>query len=337
MIRRILLMIPTLIGVTILVFAVTQFFSPEQRATLFITSEKQLENIGDVIKGFRLNDPPYIQYFTWLSQVLSGNLGYSVYAKQTVADAILKRFPATAELVMFSIPVTVLLGIFLGVKSAVHRDKIVDHLTRSSSIIGWSLPSFWLGIILLSVFYVGLGLFPPERLGTRAENFVLSDQFIAYTGFNTIDGLLNGQPWITWDALQHIVLPTIVLVTIQIALIVRVMRSSMLEALSKGYITAARAKGLSEKEVINKHARRNALIPVITLSGLLAAGMLNGVVITETIFNINGVGRFGARAAMNLDIPATLGFALFSGVLFVIANFIVDMLYAYTDPRIRLG
>jgi len=336
-IRRTLLIIPTLLGVTLLTFAVTQFFSPDQRAALFVRSDKQLEKMDLIIEAYHLNDPAYIQYFTWLKEVFTGNLGYSATAKSTVVNAILMRVPATAELVMFSIPITVLLGIYLGVKSAVHRDTVIDHITRSMSIIGWSLPSFWLGIILLSVFYVQLGLFPPERLGTRAESFIMSGQFIRYTNLNTIDGLLNGQLWITWDALQHIVLPSIVLVTIQIALIVRVMRSSMLEALSKGYITAARAKGLSKNEVINKHARRNALIPVITLSGLLAAGMLNGVVITETIFNINGIGRFGARAALSLDIPATLGFAFFSGLLFITANFLVDLLYAYTDPRIRLG
>ena len=336
-IRRTLLIIPTLLGVTVLTFAVTQFFSAEARASLYVQSEKQLENMDAIIEAFHLNDPAYIQYFAWLREVLSGNLGYSHTARTPVLNAIISRFPATAELVMLSIPLTVLLGIYLGVLSAVHRDKPIDHVTRGLAIAGWSLPSFWLGIVLLSIFFVGLGLFPPERLGTTAENFIRSPGYTSYTGLYTVDGLLNGQPWITWDALQHLVLPTITLVTIQIALIIRVMRSSMLEALGKGYITAARAKGLSKNEVVNKHARRNALIPVITLSGILAAGMLNGVVITETIFNINGVGRFGARAAMTLDVPATLGFAFFSGILFIIANFFVDIVYAYIDPRIRLG
>jgi peptide/nickel transport system permease protein len=181
-------------------------------------------------------------------------------------------------------------------------------------------------------------MFPPGRLGAAAQTFVLTDpSFIRYTGLNTIDGLLNGQLWITLDAAQRIVLPVVVLTTIQIALIVRIMRSSMLEALNKGYIVAAKAKGLSEKEVINKHARRNALIPTVTLSGLMVAGMLNGVVITETVFGINGIGKFAADAALALDIGAVLGFTLFSGSMFIIANLIVDVLYAYLDPRIRLG
>lgn len=335
-IRRLFLIIPTILGVLLLTFAITQFFSPEQRASLYITDASKMVRLESIVEKYHLNEPAYIQFVNWLSEVLRGNLGYSQTTRMAVTQAILTRFPATAEIVMFAIPLTVLLGIWLGIQSAVHRDTEIDHLTRGVSIAGWSLPSFWLGIVLLSIFFQGFGLFPPGRLGITAERFTDSAQFITYTGVNTIDGLLNGQLWITWDAIQHLVLPTITLTTIQIALIVRVMRSSMLEAMSKGYVTTARAKGLSKKEVINKHARRNALIPVITLSGLLAAGMLNGVVITETVFNIQGVGRFGANSALNLDVAGIMGFALFSGLLFVIANLIVDLLYAYIDPRIRL-
>ena len=335
-IRRILLIIPTILGVLVLTFAITQFFSPEQRASLYITDASKMVRLESLVEKYHLDDPAYIQFFNWMREVLRGNLGYSVTARMSVVQALTSRFPATAEIVMFAIPLTVLLGIFLGVQSAVRRDTEVDHITRGLSIVGWSLPSFWLGIVLLSIFFQGFGLFPPGRLGISAEMFTDKPQFIKYTGLNTIDGLLNGQLWITWDAIQHLILPTITLVTIQIALIVRVMRSSMLEALSKGYITSARAKGLSKNEVINKHARRNALIPVITLSGLLAAGMLNGVVITETVFNIPGVGRFGANAALTLDMAGILGFALFSGLLFVVTNLFVDLLYAYIDPRIRL-
>ena len=336
-IRRLLLVIPTLIGVTLLIFSVVQLFSPEQRAVLYVRDPKNIRNIPDIIARYRLDAPVYEQYFVWIQQILGGNLGWSQDARQPVAVAIVSRFPATVEVVMFSIPLTILLGIYLGILSAKHRDKAIDHITRTVSIIGWSLPSFWLGIVLLAIFFGGLGLFPPGRIGTIAELYITSPEFIRYTHLNTVDALLNGQLWILYDALTHLVLPTITLTTIQIALIVRVMRSSMLEALGKGYITAGRAKGLTEKEVINKHARRNALIPVITLSGLLAAGMLNGVVITETIFAINGVGRLGASAAIALDIPTVLGFALFSGMLFIVANLAVDLLYAYVDPRIRLA
>lgn len=341
-VRRILLMIPTLIGVTILIFAVTQLFTPEQRATLYVTNEKQMNNIPLLIQQYHLNESIFVQYSNYMQQLLQGNLGFSQTSRAPVLQTILRKIPATFEVVMMSIPIIIFLGIYLGVVSAVHRDKPIDHITRTGAIIGWSLPSFWLGIILIAVFFSGLGWFLPERASSWAQNYIdLSHNWTAYTGLYTVDGLLNGKPDITLDVLRHMVMPTIVLVTIQIALIIRVMRSSMLEALGKGYITAAKAKGLTNTEVINKHARRNALIPTMTVAGLLTAGMLTGVVITETVFNIEGLGRWAVRAAggggIVPDIPAVLGFALLSGIIYVVSNLIVDILYAVVDPRIRLG
>ena len=339
-IRRILLLIPTLIGVTLLIFAVIQFFSPMQRLSLFVgQNPKEVGSFAEIIEKYGLNDPVYTQYFRWMTGVLSGNLGWSRSINYPVTQAIIERLPATAELTIFSAPIIIFLGIYLGVQSAVHRDTIIDHLTRSLSIIGWSLPTFWFGIILISIFFVGLGWFPTGRLSAAANVLVNepSAGFTKYTGLYTIDGLLNGQPWITLDALRHLVLPVTTLVVVIIALIIRIMRSSMLEALNKGYIIAAKAKGLQDKEVVNKHARRNALIPVVTISGMLIAGMLTGLVITEYVFNIHGIGEFAASAAIQLDIPAVLGFALLTGVVYILANLIVDILYAYIDPRIRLG
>lgn len=336
-IRRVLLIIPTLIGVTLLIFAVIQLFSPVQRATLYVTDPKQIGAIPDIIEAYGLDDPVYVQYFTWMRQVLGGNLGYSQSARKFVVEAIITRLPASAEIVMYSAPIIILLGTYLGIKSAVNRDKSIDHITRSLAIIGWSLPSFWLGIVLLAIFYGSMGLFPPGRLGPVGEGIVRSTAFTRYTGINTIDALLNGQPLLLIDALEHLVLPVASLTIQIIALIIRIMRSSMLEALGKGYILTARAKGLDQNEVVNKHARRNAIIPVITVSGILTAGLLTGVVITESVFNIYGVGRFAADAAIEIDIPAVLGFSLFAGIIFVTANLLVDILYAYADPRIRLG
>ena len=337
-IRRLLLLIPTLIGVSLLIFAVSQAFTPEQRAAAYIRGEpKQPDVIPNIIKKYHLNDTFYMQYYYWMSRLLQGDLGISTWAHIPVATAILQGIPASFELVMLSIPITIILGIYLGVLSAVHRDTIIDHATRFLAIIGWSLPTFWLALMLISVFYGQLGWIGTGRLSAAAETFATSGSFIRYTGVYTFDGILNGQLWITIDALKHLILPAITLTIIQIALIIRVMRSSMLEALSKGYTILARAKGLSINEVVNKHARRNALIPVVTLSGLLAAGMLTGVVITETCFNYKGLGYFAAHAAMQLDIPGILGFAMFTGIVFVIANLVVDVLYAFVDPRIRLG
>lgn len=341
-VRRVLLMIPTLLGVVLLIFAVTQLFTPVQRATLYITSERQMTQIDQIIRIYHLNESILLQFVDWSSQVLQGNLGYSRTGGGPVLDVMLRKLPATFELVIWSVPITILVGIYLGVQSAVHRDKLPDHVTRTLSIVGYSLPSFWLGIMLIAIFFSGLGWFPPERMGMQASQYIyMSGNWHSYTGLLTVDGLLNGQSWITIDVLRHMVLPTLTLVIIQIALIVRVMRSSMLEALGKGYVVAARAKGLSNTQVINKHARRNALIPVMTVSGLLTAGVLTGVTITETVFNIDGVGRWAAVAAGGggnvPDIPAVLGFALFAGIVYVVANLIVDIMYAYIDPRIRLG
>lgn len=337
-IRRVLLLIPTLIGVTLLIFAITQMIPPEIRALLYVTSDKQLAKIDDIIVKYGLDRPFYEQYFTWISQALQGNLGISKSANnQPVLKVLVDRFPATLELTLYSAPLTILLGIYLGVKSAVYKDKLIDQVTRTLAIIGWSLPSFWLGIMLLAIFFGAFRWFPPARLDGAAAVFVNSRAWYRYTGLYTIDGLLNGQLWITLEAFRHLILPVVVLVTIQIALLIRVMRSSMLEALTKGYIVTAKAKGLRTSEVINKHARRNALIPVLTLSGMLVAGMLNGLIITETVFAFPGIGQFAANAALTgPDLPAVLGFSLFTGIIFVVANLLVDITYAYVDPRIRL-
>jgi peptide/nickel transport system permease protein len=229
-------------------------------------------------------------------------------------------------------------GIFLGKKAAAHKDKTIDHITRIGSIIGWSLPTFWLGLILLMVFYgFFTGLLPPERLSTGISILVHSEEFTRYTNINTLDAILNGNGKVLADALRHLVLPVVTLTLVNIAFIMRLMRSSMLEALGKGYILTARAKGVSESIVVNKHAGRNALIPVLTISGYVFAAIVNGVVITETIFNYKGLGWFAWQSAVNLDVPSILAFALFNGILFVITNLVVDLLYARIDPRIRLG
>jgi dipeptide transport system permease protein len=349
--RRMILLIPVLLGVTILIFVITMLFPPATRASIYMknlkasTVTERNAIINETIYAYGLNNPFYVQYFTWLGQVLQGNLGWSMTDMQPVIQSIMTRFPATLEIVLYSAPIIVFVGIFLGVQSAVHRDKMVDHVTRSVSIMGWSLPSFWLGMLLITVFYLYLGqsMFSPGRLSSTALFHVHEPgEYRQYTGLYTIDGILNGQLWITADAITHLILPIFVLVTIQVALLIRVMRSSMLEALSKPYIIAAKAKGLTQKEVINKHARRNALIPVVTLSGLLVGGMLTGLTITETVFGLGGLGAWAAAAALGTggagpDIPSVLAFAMLSAIVFVVANLVVDVLYAYIDPRIRLA
>ena len=337
-IRRLLLIIPVLIGVSLIIFMLLLLFSPEQRAAVFVTDVKQLRNIQGIIAKHGLDAPIYVQYFRWISQLFQGNLGWSKTAEKPVLEAFFYFLPTTMELALFSAPLIIFIGIYLGSLSAVHKDKPIDHVSRVFAIVGWSLPTFWLGLMLLMIFYGYFsGLLPPEALGVEASLAVKSKEFIRFTRINTIDALLNGKLWIFFDALRHLVLPVLTLTIIDCAMVMRIMRSSMLEALGKGYILTARAKGADERTVIKKHARRNAMIPVVTVSGYLFALLMSGVVITETIFNRKGLGWWWAKAAIQLDIPAVLGAVLFNGILFVLTNLVVDLLYAYFDPRVRLG
>jgi len=338
-VRRMLLLLLVILGVTVLIFAITMMFPPEIRAFMFIRNPEQARagTVDSIIEKYGLNAPFYVQYGQWLSQVIQGNLGWSYTSTMTVVEAISARWVFTFEIVMFAAPIIVFLGIYLGVQSAIHRNGFIDHACRVISVVGWSLPSFWLGLILISVFCAQLRWASLGPLSSDGITFIAnSNSWVHYTGVHVFDGLLNGHPEITLDAIQHIILPAVVIVTIDIALLIRVMRSSMLEALNKAYIVTAKAKGLSKKVIIYKHARRNALIPVATLSGLLVAGLLGGLVITETVFAFGGLGAWAARAAISNDIPAVLGYAILTAVIFVVANLIVDVLYAYIDPRIRL-
>ncbi|HEY50209.1 MAG TPA: ABC transporter permease [Dehalococcoidia bacterium] len=337
-IRRLLLLIPVLFGVTLFIFGITMLFSPIERASLYVSSPRQMSDLPAVIEQYGLDEPFFVQYGTWIRQVFSGNLGWSVVVGMSVWDSIWYFLPPTLELAIFATPLIILMGIFLGTKAAAHKDKPVDHGTRVLAIFGWSLPTFWFGLILLMIFYGFFrGLLPPGRLSIQMDLVVNSADFIRYTHINTIDAILNLNGPVLLDALKHIILPVITLAVVQVAFIMRLMRSSMLEALGKGYVLTARAKGLAESVVINKHARRNAMIPVITVSGYLFAALANGVVITETIFTYKGIGWWAWQAAVNLDIASVLGFALFNAGLFVLVNLVVDILYTRVDPRVRLG
>jgi len=337
-IRRLVLLIPVLFGVTVFIFGITMLFSPGQRASLYVTSPRQLADLPAIIERYGLDEPFLTQYGTWIGQVLSGNLGWSNVASMPVWDAIWHYLPATLDLAIFAAPLIILTGIFLGSTAAAHKDRPLDHGTRVVAIFGWSLPTFWLGLLLMMVFYGYFrGFLPPGRLSIQMDMVVNSADFIRYTHINTIDAILNLNGPVLLDTLRHLILPVITLSVVNVAFIMRLMRSSMLESLGKGYILTARAKGLPERVVVNKHARRNALIPVITVSGYLFAALANGVVITETIFNYKGIGWWAWQSAVRLDIASILGFALFNAVLFVGVNLVVDILYTRIDPRVRLG
>jgi peptide/nickel transport system permease protein len=228
------------------------------------------------------------------------------------------------------------IGIQLGVLAAVNQNKWIDQAVRVLAIVGYSIPIFVFGLLVLMIFYAQLDWFPAGRLSDWASKVVMSGGFRQYTGLNTLDGLLNLRFDIFLDALRHLVLPAISLAYLNAALILRVTRTSMLEVLRQDYVNTARAKGLAEGVVINKHAKPNAMIPVATLGGLLLIGFLNGAVITETVFNYRGMGWFFADAALHLDVVAVLGFVLFNAIILVLGNLVVDVMYAWLDPRVRL-
>jgi peptide/nickel transport system permease protein len=343
-IRRLLLMVPIVLGVVVLIFAIIQFVPVNSRVVVYMSGSVRELNpavIQQYIHMYGLDQPIWVQFATWLNQVIHGNFGYSETSQELVLQGLLIRIPATFEIVLFSAPLIIFVGIWLGVKSAVQKDKPFDQGTRIFAILGTSLPSFFFGIILTAIFigqlrWVTAGRLSPG-LNTDLQTMFKLGGWHQYTSLLTIDSLLNFRLNYFVDALEHLVLPVTVLVFIQTAVLVRVTRSSMLEALSKTYVTAARAKGLTRDEVIYKHARRNALIPVVTISGLLVGGMMTGLIITETVFLFPGIGSWAAIAAQRFDVPVVAAYAMFSAVIFVLANLIVDVLYAYIDPRIRLG
>ena len=334
--RRLMLLPLVAVGVTLLLFSLTQILSPEMRASLYIKDPRQMNSIEDLIRQHGLRDPVLKQYGRWARRLLKGELGYSETAKMPVWEAIKSYLPATLELATATIIPVLIIGIWLGTLSAVKKEKLPDHITRIISITGYSLPIFVLGLVLLMVFYGKLRWFSPGRYGIETDLLVNSPEFRHLTGLLTIDTLINLKFAAFWDVLKHLILPAATLCFGSMALLVRVTRSSMLEELGKDYIRTARAKGLPESAVINLHARRNALIPVITLASLQFVRLLGGVVITETVFDFPGIGRWGVLSAQQLDIAGVLGFSLMTSLLFVLGNLASDILYAVVDPRIRL-
>jgi len=348
-VRRLLIMPILLTGVTILIFALLSMLTPYERASLYVQDiPKRQGAIDGIIAKYGLDDPVHIQYWRWMvgrrddvtgeitGGVLRGDLGFSKVGKSPVVQVIARRLPATAELALWAALPMIGIGVWLGVLSAVHHNRIGDQILRVFSIVGWSIPTFVFGLVVLMIFYAKLRWFPPERLSDWAVQVVRSDAFTRYTQMNSVDAVLNLRLDILWDALKHLVLPVLTLAYLNWAYLLRVTRSSMLDTLRQDYMTTARSKGLSEQDVVWRHAVPNGLIPVVTVGALILIGLLNGVVITETVFNYPGMGRFLAEAALSLDVVSVLGITLFSSILLVGGNLIVDVLYGFIDPRIRL-
>jgi peptide/nickel transport system permease protein len=243
-----------------------------------------------------------------------------------------QRVPATVELAVVAMALSILVGIPLGVLSAVRRDSLVDQLTRVGSLVGVSMPIFWLGLVALVIFYARLGWAPaPGRLSATLSAPPL------VTGFLLLDGLLAGRGDVVRDSLHHLVLPATVLSSYNLGVLARVMRGSTLDVLGEDYVRTARAKGLDERDVTLRHAARNALIPVVTVIGLGFGRLLSGAVIIETVFSWPGLGLYAFRSATSLDFPAIMGVGIVIATIYLLANLAVDLAYAFVDPRIQVG
>jgi dipeptide transport system permease protein len=334
-VRRLFLLPIVFFGTTFIIILLLQSLSPAQRAVAFVKSEAQLRNLDLIIKQYGLDKPAPVQYWNWLRELASGNLGFSKSVGEPVITAFKRRLPATVELAVLAFIPTILIGIWLGVVAALNRDRFLDQFSRTFTIFLLSLPAFVLALWLLTIFYSGLGWFGLGQVSNAHSLEIIRPDFQRYTGFLTLDSLLNGRFDILLDVLSHLVLPVVTLVAISSAQIVRVMRSSLLDTLSLDFVRTARAKGLDRSVVNRKHALRNAIIPIVTLASFTLVGLFNGVIITETIFVYPGIGSWIAKAALEFDVPTVLAGAVFTAITIVLANLLADILYAFVDPRIR--
>ena len=335
-VRRLLQVPLVMLALTVMIVGLLQLLTPAERASAYITNEQQARNIDRIIKDRGLDQPFHVQYYKWLSHTLQGDLGFSKASAKPVWDTIRERLPATIELTMFAAIPIILFGVWMGTMAALHKDKLIDQFVRILAVLGWSLPTFVLGIVLLVVFYGFLGWFPGSGNVSISRIFDLADpEFKRYTGLLTVDALLNGRWGLLLDALHHLVLPALTLIIVSAAQVMMVMRANLLDALTSDYVRTARAKGLHSRTVNIKHARRNALLPIVTLSGFTFLGLLSGSLITETIFGYPGIGQWAGQAAQQFDVAGVLGFALFSALLVVVVSTLTDILYGLVDPRVR--
>ncbi len=338
--RRLAILPLLLFLLSALIFSLVMFLSPYQRLAVFIPSADLASGsipYNELVKRYGLDKPFYVQYYSWLTDVAHGNLGWSPSAQMPVGQALARYFPATVELMIVGALIIFIGGIALGTWAATHHNRLPDQITRVTTIVGVSLPEFIFGLVLLVLFYGWLGLLPPGRLSQWADDVSRLPSFHRYTGMYTVDGLLNARFDLAWDAFKHLLLPSFAYSAGLIATMLRMMRSSLLETLNKEYVMTARAKGLLERVVVRRHARRNALLPVVTLAGSIIARMLGGAVIVETVFNFRGMGMFIVTAAQGLDFAAILGASLVIGVFIIVTNMVVDLLYAALDPTVTLG
>jgi peptide/nickel transport system permease protein len=329
--HRLLLAVVAVIGLTLITFVVSHAVPADP---IVANLGQQASQRPEIVAAFRakwgLDRPLYVQYLTFLRGLTRGDLGASINTRRPVTRDLGQFLPATIELSTAAIVFAIVVGLPLGVLSALYRDSPIDHLARLVSLVGVSIPIFWLATVSLVVFYATLSLAPgPGRLGPQIGAPP------SVTGFYVIDSLLAGDGVALQSALSHLVLPALVLSSSIMGLVTRVTRSSMLEVLSQDFMRTARAKGLTESAIVVRHALRNALIPTITILGLAYGGLLSGAVLTETIFAWPGLGRYAFEAAVSNDFPSIMGVTLVIALMYVLANLAVDLAYGVLDPQIR--
>jgi dipeptide transport system permease protein len=326
---RALLLVPTLIGITLVSFGFIRLLPGDP--VLLMAGERSLtpERHAELLRQFGFDRPVWEQYLSYVWGLLHGDLGVSLKTKMPVLQEFLTLFPATVELSLSAMLFAVVLGIPAGVIAAVRRGSLYDQTVMGTALVGYSMPIFWWGLLLIILFSVTLQWTPVSgRIG-------LVYFFKPVTGFMLIDSLLSGQKGAFTSAVRHLILPTIVLGTIPLAVIARQTRSAMLEVLGEDYVRTARAKGLSPFRVVGLHALRNAMIPVITTIGLQVGVLLAGAILTETIFSWPGIGKWMIDSISRRDYPVVQGGLLLIAAVVMLVNLIVDLLYGLTDPRIR--
>ena len=329
-IRRFLILIPTLLGVSVIVFLMLHM-TPGDPAELLLGERATLESLEQMREHLGLNKPLHVQYGLFLKRLLRGDLGETIWTRQKVWTEVKQRFPATIELSVMALSISCFLGVILGIISATRQYSIFDYISMLGALAGVSMPIFWLGLVFMLIFSLNLGWFPLSgRLSIGIDLEVI-------TNFYILDAILT-RNWAAFrDAVWHIIMPAVTLSTIPTAIVARMTRSAMLEVLRQDFIKTAKAKGLSNFNVIFKHSLRNALIPVVTTIGLQFGVLLGGAILTETIFAWPGVGKWMYDAVMQRDYMVIQGGTLFIAALFVLINLCVDVLYAVINPRISMN
>lgn len=326
--RRLLQLIPVLLGISLLVFAFLHLI-PGDPAVTMLGDRASPDAVARLRERMGLNTPLPLQYLAFLRDLISFDLGTSIFTGVPILDEIKLRWPATFELSVVSMLIALLLGIPAGVVAAVKKNSWIDNLTMSGSLLGVSMPVYWLGLLLIYLFAVNLQWLPPS--GRTA----ISANFEPITGFFIFDTIIQGKFEALGDVMAHLILPAVTLSTIPLAIIARITRSAMLEVLSQDYIRTARSKGLKEFVVIGKHALKNAMLPVVTIVGLEFGTLLGGAILTETIFSWPGIGSWIYGGILQRDYPVVQGGVVFVAFVFVLINLLVDLSYALLDPRIQ--